>query len=273
MPTLHDPVAISIAGFDLRWYALFILLGIASAISLSFLLAEFRGRETTGITGDFLLDIAPFVVIAGIAGARFYYVLLKWEYFVDHPGEAINVRTGGMSIHGGLIAGILAIWLLCRSRNQPFFTWIDLIAPGAALGQAVGRWGNWANQEAFGTPSTLPWAVHIDPDRRPAGYEQFATFHPTFLYESLFNLANAILLSWLLLRVPKTRWLRDGDVAGTYLILYGVARFLIERIRTDSLYIGPLPAAYWLSFGLIGAGLALIVGRRVVVDRTTGATA
>ena len=263
MPVLHDPVAISLGGFDIRWYALFILSGMIGAIALSSFLAEIRGRETPGITGDFLLDIAPPVVIIGLIGARLYYVLLKWDYFVDHLDEAINVRSGGMTIHGGLVAGVLTIWWLCRRARQPFFTWIDLIVPGVALGQAIGRWGNWANQEAFGTPTDLPWAVKIDLGRRPEGYEQYETFHPTFFYESVFNIANAILLSWLVLRVPKTRWLRDGDVAGVYLILYGSVRFIIERIRTDSLYIGPLPAAYWLSFGLIGAGLLLIVGRRV----------
>lgn len=273
MPSLDDPVAISIAGFDLRWYALFILSGIIAAISLSYLLAEIRGRETAGITGGFLLDIAPLVVVAGIVGARIYYVLLRWDYFVDRPGEALNVRSGGMTIHGALIAGVLTLWFLCRAREQSLFIWIDLIVPGVALGQAIGRWGNWANQEAFGTPTDLPWAVTIDLDRRPAGYEHFTTFHPTFLYESIFNLANAILLSWLGLRVPRSRWLRDGDGAGTYLVLYGVARFIIERIRTDSLYIGPLPAAYWLSFGLIGAGLLLIAGRRLFDGRDQGAIA
>jgi phosphatidylglycerol:prolipoprotein diacylglycerol transferase len=263
MPVLHDPIAFSLGGFDVRWYALFILSGIIGAICLSYVLAEVRGRENPAISGEFLLDIATPVVILGIVGARIYYVLLKWDYFVDHPGEAINIRTGGMTIHGALIAGLVTTWWLCRRNNQSFFAWIDLIAPGVALGQAIGRWGNWANQEAFGTPTDLPWAVRIDPERRPVGYEFDETFHPTFLYESIFNLANAIFLSWLVLRLPRTRWLRDGDVAGLYLILYGIARFVIERIRTDSLYIGPLPAAYWMSYGLIGAGLALIVGRRV----------
>jgi len=263
MPTLHDPVAISIAGFDLRWYALFILTGIVSAITLSFFLAELRGKMTDGINGDFLLDAAPWVVISGIVGARFYYVLLKWEYFLDHPAEAMNVRTGGMTIHGALIGGVLMLWWLCRTRTQPFFTWADLIVPGAALGQAIGRWGNWANQEAFGTPTSLPWAVHIDPARRPDGYEQYATFHPTFLYESLFNVANAVLLAWLVLRVPRDSRLRDGDVTAVYLVLYGIARLILESMRTDSLYIGPLPAAYWLSGGLIVAGLAIFVGRRM----------
>jgi phosphatidylglycerol:prolipoprotein diacylglycerol transferase len=258
MPSLSDPIAFSLGPFDVRWYALFILSGILGAVLLSSWLAAKRGLDH-----EFLFDIAPWVVFLGIAGARLYWVLLEWERFRDDPLGALNVRSGGLSIHGAIIAGVLIIWVLTRRRGEPFFTWLDLIVPGVALGQALGRWGNWANQEAFGTPSDLPWAVTIDPANRPAGYEQFATYHPTFLYESIFNLLNAILLSWLVLRLPVMRWLKSGDVVALYLINYGVIRFFIERIRTDSLYIGPLPAAYWLSFALIGAGAAIMVGRRL----------
>jgi len=258
MPSLSDPIAVSLGPFDIRWYALFILSGILGAIWLSSWLAGKRGLDP-----EFVIDIAPWVVFLGIAGARLYWVLLEWERFRDDPLGALNIRSGGLSIHGAIIAGVVVIWVLTRRRGQPFFTWLDIIVPGVALGQALGRWGNWANQEAFGTPTDLPWAVTIDPAHRPAGYEQYATFHPTFLYESIFNLLNAILLAWLVLRLPGLRRLRSGDVVALYLVNYGVVRFFIERIRTDSLYIGPLPAAYWLSFALIGAGLLILVGRRI----------
>jgi len=259
MPTLHDPIAFSLGPLEIRWYALFILCGILGAVALSYWLAAKRGLDP-----EYIFDMAPWVVFLGIAGARLYYVALEWRHFQGDPLAALNIRSGGLSIHGSIIVGLIVIWGLCRRSRQPFFTWIDIIVPGVALGQAIGRWGNWANQEAFGTPTTLPWAVTIDPARRPAGYEQFATFHPTFLYESLFNLLNAIVLSWLVLRMPRLGRLRSGDVAGIYLISYGVIRFVIERIRTDSLYIGPLPAAYWLSFGLVAAGLLLMVSRRTI---------
>jgi len=257
MPTLDDPFAFSFGPVEVRWYALFILAGIAAAIVLIRWLATKRG-----LNPEFVLDMAPWVVFLSIAGARLYYVLLQADAYADNPADALNIRLGGLSIHGALIAGIATVYVYCRMRGERFFTWIDLLVPGVALGQAIGRWGNWANQEAFGTPTDLPWAVTIDPARRPPGYEAEATFHPTFLYESLFNLANAVLLSWLALRLPRTRWLRPGDVAWLYFILYGVARLFIERIRTDSLTIGPLPAAYWLSFALIGFGVAMIVLRR-----------
>lgn len=256
MPTLHDPIAISIGPLDVRWYAIFILSGILGGVMLSSWLAGKRD-----LNPDFIFDIAPWVVFAGIAGARLYYVILEWGRFQHDLIGAINIRGGGLTIHGAVVGGVLSIWFLCRRSGEPFFAWLDIIAPAAALGQALGRWGNWANQEAFGTPTDLPWAVTIDPSRRPAGYEAFSTFHPTFLYESLFNVLNAIILSWLVLRGPGWKWFRSGDVVALYLIAYGVIRFLIERIRTDSLYIGPWPAAYWLSFVLIAVGVTIIVWR------------
>ena len=259
MPSPHDPVAFSLGPLDVRWYALFILCGIVGAVALSYWLAAKRGLDP-----EYIFDMAPWVVFLGIAGARLYWVLLEWDHFRDDPLGALNIRSGGLSIHGSIIVGIITIWALCRHWRQPFFTWVDIIVPGVALGQAIGRWGNWANQEAFGTPSTLPWAVQIDPAHRPAGYEQFATFHPTFLYESIFNVLNAIVLAWLVLRLPRLRHLRAGDATALYLIAYGVIRFFIERIRTDSLFIGPLPAAYWLSFALVGAGVLLMLARRTI---------
>lgn len=256
MPTLHDPIAFSFGPLEVRWYAIFILSGIVSGILLSSWLAGKRGLDP-----DFIYDIAPWVVVTGIVGARLYWVILEWDRFADNPAGALNIRSGGLTIHGAVIGGVLAIWVLCRLYKQPFFTWLDIIAPAAALGQALGRWGNWANQEAFGTPTDVPWAVTIDPARRPPGYEAFSTFHPTFLYESIFNLINALVLSWLVLCGPRLTWFRTGDVIALYLIAYGVVRYFLERIRTDSLYIGPWPAAYWLSFALVIVGVGIMVWR------------
>ncbi len=259
MPTLNDPVAVSLGAFELRWYAVFILIGIAAALALGSWLARERGLDH-----NVLLDLAPWVVVLGVAGARLYFVLLEWDRFRGDLGAALNIRTGGLSIHGGLVVGFVVIVVLCRVWRQPVLTWLDIIAPCVAIGQAFGRWGNWANQEAFGRPTDLPWAVTIDPDRRPAGYESHSTFHPTFLYESIFNLVNAAILSWLVLRQPRNAWQRPGDVAAIYLIAYGIGRFLIERMRTDSLYIGPWPAALWFSIALVGGGTIFLVLNRTV---------
>lgn len=259
MPTLHDPIAFSLGPLEIRWYAVFILSGILGGVLLSSWLAGKRGLDP-----NFVLDIVPWVVIAGIIGARLYWVMLEWDRFADDPLAALNLRSGGLTIHGAVVGGALALWVLCRFYRQPFLTWLDVLAPALALGQALGRWGNWANQEAFGTPTDLPWAVTIDPARRPAGYEQYATFHPTFLYESAFNLMNAVVLGWLVVQGPRLRWYRTGDVFALYCIGYGVVRFFLERIRTDSLYIGPLPAAYWLSFALIFLGIGLLFWRHLI---------
>lgn len=259
MPSPHDPVAFSTAGLTVRWYALFILTGIVAAIWLIRALARRRGMDP-----DFVLDAAPWVVFAAIVGARGYYILLKLNYYLHHPDEAINVRLGGLTIHGALAAGVAMVAYFCWRRRQRFLAWADVIIAGVPLGQAIGRWGNWANQEAFGTPTSLPWGVRIDPDRRPPEYAQFTHFHPTFLYESLFDLVNAAILSWLVLRQPRSRALLEGDVLWIYCILYGAGRFVIERIRTDSLYIGPLPAAYWLSFALIAIGASMLLLRHTV---------
>jgi phosphatidylglycerol:prolipoprotein diacylglycerol transferase len=254
MPSPSDPIAFSIFGLDVRWYALFMLAGVAAGLFLARTLAA-----RTGLDPDWIIDAAPWVVLVSIVGARSYYVALRADHFLAHPAEAINIRLGGLAFHGALLAGTAAFAVLCRRARQPFLRWTDAVVPGVALAQAIGRWGNWANQEAFGTPTTAPWGLWIDPNRRPAAFAGVERFHPTFLYESLFNLANAALLSWVALRVSKSAALRHGDVLAIYLINYGVARFLIERIRTDSLYLGPLPAAFWLSWALIAVGVALLL--------------
>jgi phosphatidylglycerol---prolipoprotein diacylglyceryl transferase len=256
VPSPENPVAFSLLGVDIRWYAIFMVAGILAGLALSRALAA-----SLGLDRDWLIDAAPWVILAAILGARAYYVALRTSYFSLHPVDAINIRLGGLSFHGALVAGTLAFALLCWGQHQPFWRWSDAIMPGVALAQTVGRWGNWANQEAFGTPTNLPWGLAIDPDHRPPQFATQERFHPTFLYESLFDLVNAVFLTWLAVRSPRPRWFHDGDVLAIYLINYGLARFLIETIRTDSLYIGPLPAAYWLSWALIVTGVALLALR------------
>lgn len=257
MPTLNDPVAFALGPVEVRWYALFIVLGIVLAVGLAVWLAN-----QSGLDGEVILDIAPIVVFAAIIGARLYYVLLEWDRYSGDLISAINIRSGGLTIHGAIVGGALAAWLLLRSKEGSVWQWFDCIVPALALGQAIGRWGNWANQEAFGTPTSLPWAVTIDPSRRPDGYEQYATFHPTFLYESLFSLAFCTMLTLLVLNADRIRWFQPGMVFGIYLFGYGLVRLILESMRTDSLYIGPLPAAYWLSFALMIVGVAIVWHRR-----------
>jgi phosphatidylglycerol:prolipoprotein diacylglycerol transferase len=266
IPSPASPVAFSIAGVDVRWYALFLLAGLMAGLFFTRWLAR-----KVGLDPEWVWDAAPWIVLGSIVGARLYYVLLRADYFVQHPAEAINLRLGGMAFHGSLAAGIAVFLILARRDKQPVLAWTDVAMPGVALAQAIGRWGNWANQEAFGTPTDRPWGVAIDAIHRPPQFANSTTFHPTFLYESVFNLANALVLGWLALRVPSSRVLRHGDVLGVYLVAYGLARFVIERMRTDSLYIGPLPAAFWLSWLLIAAGILVLLTPRITgADRDGG---
>ena len=253
MPSPLDPVVFTLGPLTVRWYAIFILAGILLGMQVVGWVAARRGLDPEFATGA-----APLVIAGAIVGARLYYVALQWRYFVDHPDEIIGLQLRGLTIHGALAGGILTFWWLCRRQGEPFLRWADTIAAGIPVGQALGRLGNWANQEAFGRPSDLPWAVEISPERRPAAYASAETFHPTVLYESIGSVVIAAVVVFVLLRLGKRPWFRDGMGIGLYLVLYGLVRLPIESLRTDSLRIGPYPAAYWLSAALIVAGVAII---------------
>lgn len=257
MPTVHDPVAFNLLGLEIRWYGLILLTGMLTGIAVVRWLAQRRGLDP-----EFALDAAPVVILAAVAGARLYYLLLRNDYYRENPRELISLQLQGLTIHGALVGGILAFAWLCLRRNQPVLAWADVVIAGVPIGQAIGRWGNWANQEAFGTPSDLPWAVHIDPARRPPEFATYETFHPAFLYEGLLDIVIAGVLITMVLKGANGRF-RNGEVLGVYCVLYGVVRLIVERVRTDSLMIGPWPAAYWLSGALILVGFAIIASRRV----------
>jgi prolipoprotein diacylglyceryl transferase len=252
VPSPSSPIAFTLGPLEIRWYALFIMTGIVVGTAVAAWVARRRGQND-----QFLFDAAPIVVMAAVVGARLYYIALEWRYFADHPDRIIGLQLRGLTIHGALVGGIACFWWLCRRRGEPFLRWADTIMAGVPIGQAIGRWGNWANQEAFGRPTSLPWGVEIDPAHRPAHYATAERFHPTFLYESICSLMIAAILVYVLLHYARRAWWRDGYALALYLVLYGVVRLVIESMRTDSLYIGPWPAAYWLSGALIISGCAL----------------
>ena len=248
---LRNPVAFTIGPLAVRWYGILIMLGVLGGAYLAARLARRKGENP-----DHLWNMVPLVVFVAIAGARIYWVLLDWPTCcAADPWQALNIRGGGISIHGAIAFGLLAIWGFTRHNRLRFFRWVDIIVPGMALGQAIGRWGNFTNQEAFGGPTSLPWGISISPERRPPGYEQFATFHPTFLYESLYNVLACVALYQLAVRIDRDRRLRDGDTLWLYLIGYAIARFAIESLRTDSLLIGPFKAAHVISAALLIIGI------------------
>jgi phosphatidylglycerol:prolipoprotein diacylglycerol transferase len=222
-----------------------------------------RDAERRGERPDELLRATELALIGGLVGARLYYVLFNLDYYQTQPWwKALAVWEGGLAIHGGLIGGLLAGGLYVWSHGLPLLTYLDIVAPYLALGQAIGRWGNFFNEEAFGRPTELPWKLYISEARRPPPYVDAEYFHPTFLYESLWNLGTFALLAFALRR-PFER--APGALFVAYVGLYSLGRFWIEGLRTDSLMAGSLRAAQVVSVvGVVLAcvGLPLLLRRR-----------
>jgi len=213
-----------------------------------------REAEQRGIDSEKVLDMMLWVLPSAIIGARLYYVIFEWEYYALHPEDIIAVWKGGLAIHGGLLASFLVGYLYLRKQGLSFLRLADIVAPSIILGQAIGRWGNFINQEAHGGPVDRAFleSLHLPDWLIEQMYIQGAYFHPTFLYESIWNLAGFGLL--LLLRVLNTR---RGEIFFSYLIWYSLGRFFIEGLRTDSLtFSGP----DWLSglFQVLWAPMSLL---------------
>jgi phosphatidylglycerol:prolipoprotein diacylglycerol transferase len=191
-------------------------------------------------------------------------------FYLTHPLNAINIRAGGLGIPGAVIGGLLAMYLFTRRRKLEFALWLDIVAPALALGQAIGRWGNFFNQELYGSPSNLPWAINISPEYRLPGYENQATFHPLFLYESLWNFGTVALLLWLGRKYQDR--LINGDLFLIYLIAYPLGRFLLEFLRLDPARVGGINInqTVMLIVALVSAG-ALIWRHRKRTGTESGA--
>lgn len=239
----------------LRAYALAIIAGIVIAIWLGNKRYVARGGQPGLIT-----DIALWAVPFGIIGGRLYHVLSDWQIYFGPDGRgfvaALRVWDGGLGIWGAVALGGLGAWIAARRHHVALPPIADAIAPGIALAQAVGRWGNWFNQELFGRPTDLPWALEIDPAKRPTGYEEFATFHPTFLYESLWLVGVAIVVIW----ADRRFQMGHGRVFALYVLLYVVGRGWIEAMRIDPVNtVGGLRLNVWTSI-IVGIGaLAYLV--------------
>jgi prolipoprotein diacylglyceryl transferase len=239
--------AITIGPITLRMYGLMIAIGVIAAV---WLLG--RQLEDSGLgTRDDASSIGIWGVAAGIIGARLYHVFTDWSRFSDNLSAIPKIWQGGLGIPGGLIAGItVGAWQAKRRGIRPAVA-VTFGVPAIALAQAIGRWGNWWNQELFGKPTDLPWALEIDNEHLPPGYPPGTTFHPTFLYESFWNL----LLCGFLLWVQKRYQLAAGRLLGVYLIGYGIGRFWIEGLRIDpSHMVGGLRWNQWVALAAIAGG-------------------
>jgi phosphatidylglycerol---prolipoprotein diacylglyceryl transferase len=231
------PDGIQIGTFTIHFYGIIIMAGVLAATFLAQREVNRRGQD-----GNLVWDLLVWVLVAGIIGARIWHIFTPMPdlvakgvtplYYLIHPLEAIAIWNGGLGIPGAVIGGVLALFVFARRHHLSFPLWLDLLAPSLALGQAIGRWGNYFNQELYGAPTSLPWAIYIDPQHRYPGYETVAYYHPLFLYESIWNFINVGLLLWLSRRYQKQ--LRPGDIFLVYLIVYPVGRFLLEFLRMDA---------------------------------------
>lgn len=259
-----DPIIFQVGPLALRWYGLLMMAAILVG-------AQIASHEITrrGLNSDDFWDMLIWVLIPGFLGARLYYVFIQSPrgegglgYYLSNPLEIFKVWSGGIHIFGGFIFGGLALWLFTRIRHLPALIYLDAIALALPLAQAIGRWGNFINQELYGPPTTLPWGLRIDPQHRIPPYNDLTTypdstrFHPLFLYESLWNFIGFGVLFWISRRFEHQ--LRDGDLMLLYLIWYPLGRFFIEFLRTDSWFFPgtPFNVVHILSFVAI-AGSAI----------------
>lgn len=245
-PPIND---FHIGPLRVTFYGIFIAVGVALAWSLT------RRRYLAGGgKGEVVERVLLWMVILGFLGARTAYVIPRVSSFSGEWWKVIAIWEGGLALYGGITVGALVGVYLMRRWNGDMLLLLDSAAVGVPLAQAVGRWGNYFNQELFGTPTDLPWALEIDPARRPAAYPDSPTFHPTFLYESLWNLGLVAVMLWLERRYPQVR----GRLVSVYFLGYGLIRFLLELIRTDTTFrfLG-LSRNGWVSIGVVLAGIVL----------------
>ena len=233
MPVPDSPIAITLGSWDIRWYSLLATLSIAIAVILTS--RELRKR---GLSDDALVDMLLAAIPAGIIGARAYYVLFHWDFYGQDLSRVLAFREGGLAIHGALFLGIPAAWLYARKKGIDFLAYLDITAPSIALAQAIARWGNYFNVEAYGAPTDLPWGMVIEG----------VAYHPAFLYESLWNIGLFIVL-W---HILQKKAYAKGYIGVCYMVGYSLGRLWIEQLRLDSEWIGPLKAAsVWSVLGLI----------------------
>ena len=278
--TSPGPLLFQLGPFSLRWYGLL----IAIAVLLGLLLATRLGKQR-GIDPALIADLLPILVLAAVIGARLYYVTFEWRQYQLNWLDALAIWRGGIAIHGALIGGTLAVILYSRWRRIAFWNLLDVLLPSVALGQAIGRWGNFFNSEAFGLPTDLPWKLTIPYANRPVEFLDQSTFHPTFLYESLWNLGVLALLLVLFERGMRGRInLPVGAISCLYLVAYSCGRFWIEGLRIDPLCLmgtppycdGGLRMAQLVSLALIALGafgLYWLYGRREPLPDPSGVQA
>ena len=240
--------------FAFRYYGLCIALGIIVATWLTG-----RELERKGYDGTLALDSLFFIVPLGFVGARAYHVITDYELYSGDPfPDVFAVWNGGLGIYGGVVGGFIGLLIFSRIRGINPWAFADAIAPALVLAQAIGRWGNYFNQELFGRPSDLPWAIRIAPEHRPVGFSDATSFHPTFLYESIWDLVVCLILLWVARRFADR--LKNGDIFVLYVSLYSFGRFFVETLRIDPAFLigGTIRGNLFVS-SVLALGFAMIL--------------
>ena len=246
-------VAFYIFSFPIYWYGIIMALAILIVILTANKLCQILfGKK------DLAIEYAPLIIISGILGARLYFCMLNPVHYLSNPIEILDIREGGLSIHGAIFGGIAALLYIAKKNNLSFLGILDAFGCGTILGQAIGRWGNYFNSEAYGLPTiSQNWGLFIPQERRIAQYADFSLFHPTFLYESILDLFAFIILLFIFKKFSQRY---KGVTFFSYLIIYALIRFFIERIRVDSaLNFGNMPVAELVSVILFAIGLVGLI--------------
>ncbi|MDQ0215944.1 phosphatidylglycerol:prolipoprotein diacylglycerol transferase [Oikeobacillus pervagus] len=250
-----NPIALELGPIQVHWYGIIIGVGIALGLYLAM-----RESERLGWNKDIFADLIIWAIPAAIVCARIYYVLFEWEYYSQHPGDIIKIWRGGIAIHGALIGSVASAFVFSKVRNISFWKLADIAAPSIILGQAIGRWGNFMNQEAHGdeVSRTFLENLHLPDFIINQMYIEGTYYHPTFLYESIWNVIGFVIL----LSLRRTS-IRQGEIFLSYLIWYSIGRFFIEGLRTDSLMLSEyLRMAQVISIVLLFIAIILWIVRR-----------
>lgn len=246
-------VALDLGFIQIYWYTITMLIGILTSSLIAY--KEIKKQK---IDMDFFINLIFYVIIFGIIGARIYYVIFNWSYYSNNLLEIFEIYNGGLAIHGGIILGLITTIIYCKKYKQDTWKIIDILATSIIIGQAIGRFGNFFNQEAYGpiVEKAFLENLHIPSFIINGMYINGAYHHPTFLYESIWNIIGFVLL----ISVRKfNRYLKKGQLTGTYLIWYGFGRFFIEGLRTDSLMLGSFKVAQIVSILSIIIGIIIII--------------
>ncbi len=249
-------MALDYGFLHIRWYGIFIALAFLSGLAVCYFTAK-KYKEDKGLPpSEHIINLSSFLLIGAVTGARLYYVVFNWFYFRNNLTEIPMLWHGGLSIHGAVLGGVVVLYLYTRKYKLAFLKYADILTYGLILGQSIGRWGNFFNSEAFGTPTNAFIKLYIAPMQRPLPYINYEYFHPTFLYESIWNL---LIFLFLFFYMRKRTDLEPGVIFSLYLILYSLGRFILEDVRLDTIYI-----AFGLTLGQLASMLMITCGISVL---------